>query len=65
MKIDITQEDLDALTRHMKFAVSRYETESCALLSVADDYVGAKQRAVVWLKELDDASMLLYKLLHI
>lgn len=65
MKIDITQEELDALIRHLEGIVSRYESEAGAFLAIEEGYTSAKDRAVERLREADSAAALLDKLLHI
>ena len=64
MKIDITQEELDALIRHLEGIVTRYESEAGAFLAIADDCPGAKDRAVERLRQTGSAAALLDKLLH-
>ena len=64
MKIDVAQEELDALIRHMEGIVARYESEAVALLAIAEEYPGAKDRAVTRLNEAGSAAVLLDKLLH-
>lgn len=64
MKIDITQEELDALIRHLEGIVARYESEAGAFI-IAGECPGAKIRAIERLNEADSAAALLDKLLHI
>ena len=65
MKIEVTQEELDALIRHMEGIVARYASEAGAFLAIAEECPGAKGRAVERLSEADSAAALLDKLLHI
>ena len=65
MKIEVTQEELDALIRQMEGIVARYESEAGAFLAIAEECPGAKGRAVERLSEADSAAALLDKLLHI
>ena len=65
MKIEVTQEELDALIQHMEGIVARYESEAGAFLAIAEECPGAKGRAVERLSEADSAAALLDKLLHI
>lgn len=65
MEIKVTQNELDALIRHLEFAVARYESEAGAFLTVAEECPGAKERAAERLREADSAAALLDKLLHI
>lgn len=65
MKIEVTQEELDALIRHMEGIVARYESEAGAFLAIAEECPGAKGRAVERLSVADSAAALLDKLLHI
>lgn len=64
VKIDITQEELDALIRHLEAVLIRYESEAGAFI-IAGECYGAKDRAVERLREADSAAALLDKLLHI
>lgn len=64
MKIDITQEELDALIRHLEGIVARYESEAGAFLAIEAECPGAQVRAVERLREADSATALLDKLLH-
>lgn len=65
MEIEVTQNELDALVRHLEGIVARYESEAGAFLTVAEECPGAKDRAVERLREADSAAALLDKLLHI
>lgn len=65
MKIDITQEELDALIRHLEAILTRYESEAGVFLAIAGECPGAKIRAIERLNEADSAAALLDKLLHI
>ena len=65
MKIEVTQEELDALIQHMEGIVARYESEAGAFLAIAEECPGAKGRAVERLSEADSTAALLDKLLHI
>lgn len=65
MEIEVTQNELDALIRHLEGIVARYESEAGAFLTVAEECPGAKDRAAERLREADSAAALLDKLLHI
>ena len=65
MRINVTQEELDALIRHLEGIVARYESEAGAFLAIEAECPGAKERAVERLREADSAAALLDKLLHI
>ena len=65
MKIDVGQEELDALIGHMEGIVARYESEAGAFLAIEAECPGAKGRAMERLSEADSAAALLDKLLHI
>ena len=65
MEIEVTQNELDALIRHLEGIVARYESEAGAFLAVAEECPGAKDRAAERLREADSAAALLDKLLHI
>ena len=65
MEIEITQNELDALIRHLEGIVARYEREAGAFLTVSEECPGAKDRAAERLREADSAAALLDKLLHI
>lgn len=65
MEIEVTQNELDALIRHLEGIVARYESEAGAFLTVAEACPGAKDRAAERLGEADSAAALLDKLLHI
>lgn len=65
MEIEITQNELDALIRHLEGIVARYESEAGAFLTVAEECPGAKDRAAERLRGADSAAALLDKLLHI
>lgn len=65
MKIDITQEELDAMIRHLEAILTRYESEAGAFLAIEAECSGAKDRAVERLRDADSAAALLDKLLHI
>lgn len=65
MEIEVTQNELDALIRHLEGIVARYESEAGAFLTIAEECPGAKDRAAERLREADSAAALLDKLLHI
>lgn len=65
MEIEVTQNELDALIRHLEGIVARYESEAGAFLAIAEECPGAKDRAAERLREADSAAALLDKLLHI
>ena len=65
MEIEATQNELDALIRHLEGIVARYESEAGAFLTVGKEFPGAKERAMERLNEADSAAALLDKLLHI
>ena len=64
VKIDITQDELDALIRHLEAILARYESEAGAFI-IAGECPGAKAKAIERLNEADSAAVLLDKLLHI
>lgn len=64
MKIDITQEELDALIRPLEGVVARYESEAGAFI-IAGECPGSKIREIERLNGADSATALLDKLLHI
>lgn len=64
MKIDVAQEELDALIRHMEGIAARYESEAGAFLTIEAECPGARDRAMERLREADSAAALLNKLLH-
>lgn len=65
MKIDITQEELDALIRHLEAILARYESEAGVFFAVEKDCLGAHGLAVSRLEAARSAETLLDKLLHI
>lgn len=65
LHINITQEELDALIRHLEAILARYESEAGVFLANAGECPGAKIRAIERLNEADSATALLDKLLHI
>lgn len=65
LTVSITQNELDALVRHLEGIVARYESEAGAFLAIAEECPGAKNRAAERLREADSAAALLDKLLHI